>query len=328
MEVAMKKYLVPILSIVILFLAVQILTADEVTEKSFSVSEGGWLKLESDLGSVEIRTHNASSVEVEVIKKTRSFFGGDDQDLLDAFEVTFEQNNDDLLISGKLEDWNSKKRSRLNVRYIITVPERYNLDLHTSGGSISVDDLEGQVIGKTSGGSLKIGHIKGMINGKTSGGSISVASCTESSELNTSGGSISIGDTKGNIEAHTSGGSITLNSANGDVRFNTSGGGIEVHELIGNINAETSGGSIKCRINKQPSQDCSLKTSGGSVTVYMPEGTGVDLDAKTSGGRVKCDHEIAIRGKIDKSSLVGKLNGGGPKLYLRTSGGNINIGEI
>ena len=324
----MKNYLAPILSILTLFLLVQIAAADEVIEKSFSVSQGGWLKLESDLGSVEIKTHNIGSVEVEVIKKTRSFFGGDDKDLLDAFEVTFEHSNDDVLISGKLRGRHSFKGSPLNVRYIITVPKEYNLDLRTSGGSISVDDLEGQVIGKTSGGSLDFGHIRGPITGNTSGGSISVASYSGSSELKTSGGSISIGDADGNLEAHTSGGSIELNSASGDVNVKTSGGGIDVHKLQGNITAVTSGGSIKCLMKNQPSQDCSLKTSGGSVTVIMPEGAAVDLDAKTSGGRVRCDHEITIRGKIEKSSLVGKLNGGGPKLYLRTSGGNINLGEI
>ena len=324
----MKKIPATIYLTISLLLMVQISIADEVIEKSFSVSQGGWLKLQSDLGSIEIKSHNSSMVEVEVIKKSRSFFGGDDEELLKSFEVTFEQNGNDIYIYGKFENGRSRRRSHLNVRYIITVPEKYNIDLNTSGGSISVDDLQGEVIGKTSGGSLEIGHINGPINGKTSGGSISVASSTGKSELNTSGGSISIGDAEGNLEAHTSGGSITLNSANGDIQVKTSGGGIDVHELTGNINAETSGGSIKCLLKKQPSRDCSLKTSGGSVTVYMPEGTAVNIDAKTSGGHVKCDHEITIKGKIDKSSLVGKINGGGPNLYLRTSGGNINIGEM
>jgi len=312
----------------ILFILLQIASAQEVVEKSFSVSQGGWLKLESDVGSIDIETHSATTVEVKVTKDSRSFFGRRDKDLLDEFKVRFEQKGDDVYVYGEIEDRNWNRKSNLNIQYTITVPQKYNLDLHTSGGSIAIDDLEGQVISKTSGGSLDFGNISGPITGKTSGGSISAAACLGDSEFRTSGGGITLGTTEGDIEAHTSGGSITIKSAEGDVNASTSGGSLNVHEVMGNINAETSGGSIHCRITEQPTADCSLKTSGGGITVYMKQGSAVDLDAKTSGGDVTSDHAITIKGKIEKSSLQGKVNGGGPQLYLRTSGGNIRLLEL
>jgi hypothetical protein len=60
----------------------------------------------------------------------------------------------------------------LNVKFIIKVPLSYNVNLITSGGSISVDDLEGTVDIRTSGGNLGLVNIKGPVTGKTSGGSI------------------------------------------------------------------------------------------------------------------------------------------------------------
>jgi len=54
----------------------------------------------------------------------------------------------------------------------------------------------------------------------------------------------------------------------------------------------------------------------------------VYLDAKTSGGSVNSDLPINIRGKTKRSSLQGKINEGGPQLYLRSSGGSINIEEL
>jgi hypothetical protein len=47
-----------------------------------------------------------------------------------------------------------------------------NQKLFPSGGSISIENLEGQVHSKTSGGSLQFGHIGGPVEGETSGGHI------------------------------------------------------------------------------------------------------------------------------------------------------------
>jgi hypothetical protein len=68
-----------------------------------------------------------------------------------------------------------------------------------------------------------------------------------------------------------------------------------------------------------------LETSGGSVTVYLEGRLSFDLDAKTSGGRVYSDSAFDLNGTVKKTNVVGRLNGGGPELYLRTSGGGIRI---
>jgi hypothetical protein len=51
----------------------------------------------------------------------------------------------------------------------------------------------------------------------------------------------------------------------------------------------------------------------------------LDVNAKTSGGRVHTDFPVSISGEINKSSMRGRMNGGGPELYLRTSGGSIYL---
>lgn len=196
--------------------------------------------------------------------------------------------------------------------FYVTVPEKFDLKLVTSAGSIHVGDLEGKIDVKTSGGSLSFENIKGPIDGHTSGGSITIIRCDDDVDVHTSGGSISIGQAKGNIRAKTSGGSINID------------------EVYGYIDASTSGGSVTAHLAEQPRDDCRLSTSGGSVTVYLAEGIGVDLDAKTSSsGRVKSDMRLQIKnGRVKRNIMAGRLNGGGPELYLRTSGGNIYIREI
>ena len=280
---------------------------EKTWDETFEVDPGGLLTVESDLGSIEVTTGSSNRVEVEVIVK------GGREKYLDDFEVEFEQNGNDVSVFGELmkrRSFWSSIRKPLRVEFLITVPKQYNLDLYTVGGSISVDDLDGDVRAETAGGSLNFDRINGTVEGRTSGGSISVESCVGEADVKTSGGSITLGEVKGEVSAKTSGGSIT------------------VDEVMGRIDAATSGGSVTAYITGQPEDDCRLSTSGGSVSVYLEEDVSVYVDAHTSAGRVDTDFPISGRGRMKKSTLRGEINGGGPELYLRTSGGNIYINEI
>lgn len=145
-------------------------------------------------------------------------------------------------------------------------------------------------------------------------------------QIETGGGSIELSDLTGRVDARTSGGSIELGRIIGDVDVKTSGGSIRVDDVAGNIDAHTSGGSIRATISKQPSEDSRLSTSGGSVTAYLAKEIAVDVNASTSGGRVKSDFDVD--GTVKKTRITGKINGGGPKLTLKTSGGSVRIKEL
>lgn len=286
----------------------------ETWEKSFDVKPGGLLTVESDLGSIEITTNDGNKVEVEIIAEVRTRDTEKAKEILDDFEVDFEQDGNDvsILANYKKRRWSFWKTSRKNprVEFLISVPEEYNVDLYTAGGSISVGGIRGDAEVETSGGSLGFEKISGSIRGKTSGGSITAALC------------------KGDVDIKTSGGSINIDNVEGEVFARTSGGSVKVEEIQGMIDASTSGGSVTAHITGQPTDDCRLVTSGGSVKVYLNEDVNVYVDAKTSAGRVSTDFPVTVRGKMKKSSLRGKINEGGPELYLRTSGGNIYLKEI
>ncbi|XOV77406.1 MAG: DUF4097 domain-containing protein [Aestuariibacter sp.] len=230
-----------------------------VIEKEFTVANGGTLDLRTDVGALDIRTHDKETIEMEVdIRGERE----------DEFEVTYKVSGDDLDVVGELEN-RRKWGNGLRVHFFLTVPENYDLELQTSGGSISISDLQGDIDAKTS------------------------------------GGSISIGDVRGDVELHTSGGSISTEN------------------IYGEIDAHTSGGSVTVRFAEQIKKNASLSTSGGSITAYLPADIKVDLNASTSGGQVRSDFDV--NGRIKKNSIKGEINGGGPELSLRTSGGSVKV---
>jgi hypothetical protein len=303
---------------------------DTVT-KEFEVSEGGTLLLESDLGSVDVKSSGSGLVKIVITRKIKNAGDDDAQNILERLDMHFNQSgnnvNVDVNYDKPMGGFFDFGRQQLNLHFEITVPKVYNVDLKTAGGSISVDDLQGSVRTKTSGGSITLGRITGPVWANTSGGSISLTSSKGDADLKTSGGGLTIGNVEGNIDGHTSGGSITVEEARGNVDVSTSGGSIKVQEVAGDLSASTSGGSISAYISKQPQSDCRLSTSGGGINVHLVKGVNLNVDASTSGGHVSTDFPVTVQGKLEKSKLQGKINNGGPELHLRTSGGSINIYE-
>jgi len=323
--------------------------AEDSIQKSFQVKPGGQLILDTDLGSIEINTSNTNTLKVEVIREIieintsntntlkvevireiRSASSRRAKEILEDFKVSFRQDGNTVYVNGEYKRSGLGKLFSNIGKYVrfhfdVSLPQEFNVDLKTSGGKISVDDLEGEVRSKTSGGSLSFNRIEGPVWGRTSGGSIKLISCVGTADIKTSGGSITIGEVSGDVVAHTSGGSIKVGEVKGNVDVHTSGGRISVKKVEGAIKAKTSGGSVSAYISTQPESDCSLSTSGGSVTVYLADDIGVNVNARASGGRVYTEFPVTIKGEISKRSLNAKINDGGPELYLHTSGGSIYI---
>jgi len=130
------------------------------------------------------------------------------------------------------------------------------------------------------------------------------------------------------VQAKSSGGSIDVHHVGGDLYARTSGGSIAIDEALGAVDAQTSGGSIRANFARQPRADSRLSTSGGGITISVAPNVAFDVDAHTSGGDVDTDVPVTLLGRQSESSLQGKINGGGPKLVLRSSGGGIRLRKM
>ena len=177
----------------------------------------------------------------------------------------------------------------VRMHWEIEVPDGVDVTIDTSGGSIRVEDLVGVALLDTSGGSIRAERVDGNVNADTSGGGIHVADVA------------------------------------GDIRADTSGGGIHIDEAGGRVEADTSGGPITVTFAAGNARGGRLETSGGGIKVYVDPGVGLDVEAGTSGGGVRCELPVPVQGKLSRSHLEGKLNGGGESLHLYSSGGGIVI---
>jgi hypothetical protein len=298
----MAQRLVATLTLISAVLASSALhAAEKELDRSFDVSSGGRLSVNVDGGQIVVSGTDASRVVVRMRAK-----GSDER--LEKVTMSAERDADGVTVLGKRDRSGSFFGwfgSEANISVTIEVPRDYNVGLQTSGGDISVKQLNGTAVGRTSGGRVNVESIRGDVRMRTSGGRMNARSI------------------QGIVDLDTSGGTITASQIQGRVRANTSGGSIRLERVSGAIDAQTSGGSINIELVGK-NEGIIAKTSGGSISLRVPSSTSGTLNASTSGGHVSSDLSLT-NSDVGKSSIRGKLNGGGPEILARTSGGSIEI---
>ncbi len=153
-----------------------------------------------------------------------------------------------------------------DIQYKVELPAQSSANLRTSGGSISVAGLGGDVEARTSGGSLHLVRIAGAVDGSTSGGNVSLEDSRGKAILRTSGGSIDVDGALNALDAATSGGNIRIGLA--------SGKGFDV-------DARTSGGSVSCDFPVPGYGEHRESELHGSIA-----GGGPLIHLRTSGGNI------------------------------------------
>ncbi len=281
---ALMRFALP-LTVALLF-ATAPLIAEERLERDLRLDPGGRLELETDGGTVSVTGGSGSGARVVITTRREA--------TLDSYDIKFEESASGLVITarrkpGKRSSWNGFNG---HLNFEIEVPNRTDIDIHTSGGGIKVASITGGV------------------------------------QANTSGGSIDVRDVDGDVDVDTSGGGINIDGVRGDVEAETSGGSTDIRGVTGKVDVESSGGSIEVTFAPGANAGGRLSTSGGGVRVWLDRGTNVEIDAATSGGSVKCDLPITVEGKMSRSSLRGTIGAGGPRLLLRSAGGSIRIAEL
>lgn len=282
---------------------------ERIVEKSFPAVAGGTLYASTFGGSITVQTGSVDTVKIVVHEKIQTGDEAEADRMLENLVLSLEATDTGVTASAEYKGsglgW--LRRTPLEVSIVATVPPTFNLQARTSGGNIQVANLSGRVEVSTSGGNIQLGRLSGETKAKTDGGNINMDAAA------------------GPVWARTSGGNVTLRESSAPVDLGTSGGDIRVEKAGATVQANTSGGTVSAHFTVAPTADCKLSTSGGNVRVALPAGAAVTLSARTSGGHVKTTLPVTVIGKNTDDKLEGTMNGGGPKLTLHTSGGNITI---
>lgn len=301
---------------------------EEQLNQRFNVQPEGKLVVDVDFGSIDVVTHEADQVVVDVWRKLTRKDKAEEEKCLRDRPVTFSQDGHTVTVRSRCKSaggWSTSGRSRNEARYTIKIPAQFSAQLRTSGGGIAVSNLVGELKAHTSGGRLRFARVRGPLDAATSGGGIHVSDCEGDLKIRTSGGDIDVRGGSGSLDGHTSGGQVSVKGFTGNARVDTSGGGVAIENVIGPVEGSTSGGGVFALLPSPLAGDVRLSTSAGEVTVVVREDAAFDLDASSSAGRVKSDLPVKVMGRTGRDHLEGTVNGGGKTVILRSSAGGIRL---
>ena len=274
---------------------------------SYPQTAGGKLNVENFNGSIEVMGWDQNTVDVSGTKYAST------EDLLRAVKIEVSSAGNEVHV--KTVGPNIHLHN-VGAKYTIRVPRRTTLEsIGSSNGSLHVEDVDGDAHLTTSNGSVHLARIRGNVDARSSNGSVEV------------------NDVNGYMSFRTSNGSVRAENAHGALEAETSNGEVHVHladsESGHAVHLATSNGPIDLQLDSPQRNDVVARTSNGSVTVHLPDGAGAAVHASTSSrGSVRSDFEILTSGELSRNHLDGTIGGGGPKLDLTTSNGNIRLVKI
>jgi len=296
-----KKYFL-FFVIFLFFLVYSIIgeTLEKKFEKTIDFKKSGTIYLKSIVGDIEVKSWENEKVEVKALIQVKS--EEESQKLLDEIKILINTTDDRVEIEVDYPEkeenrsfWDllfGGKKHEFRISFWLTVPKISNLDMNTTNGEINIYDIEGKVFSKSTNGSIQLENISG------------------------------------NTELRTTNGSVNTKNVIGDIDVKTTNGKIVISNIEGNVVARTTNGEILVDILKSIKEKImNFRTTNGSVTLNLVKDINADLDAKLTNGKIYTDFPILVKGEISKNSVSGKINNGGPLIYIRTTNGEIKILE-
>ncbi len=146
-------------------------------------------------------------------------------------------------------------------------------------------------------------------------------------DLSTANGEVRVRGTEGNLDANTTNGDVDVTGVRGRADVRTTNGEIRIARVEGLVDALTTNGSVAAEITKVPSSGgMELQTTNGNVQLALPRDVHAEVEANTTNGRVSINYNVTTSGVITSKTIRGKIGGGGARIILSTTNGNIDVG--
>lgn len=224
----------------------------------------------------------------------------------------------------------------------------------SNGGAVTRDKVEGLFTYSTNIGDVRVQQIVGDADVFTGAGEVQIGSVSGACKVRSYGGPLQLGEVLGKIIATTRAGDILIDTArsggtiatkggtirlfytSGPTQLVSDGGDIIVRQAAASVNAMTRSGDITIAVDPgSKSEKVEARTLKGNIVLHVNSNFGADIDATIvttdpnadtiasdiPGLSISRDH---VGGKT-RIRATGKLNGGGQRVVLDATGGDIRI---
>lgn len=270
-------------------------------DESFQVSDGELLVIDVQHADIDIETGYSGKARLVVTIEAPE--GDRARELFEM--MRFEAYREDgrvVLRSDPRDDWSWRGRMDIDIRALI--PERFDLELQSTHGDVTLGSLDGSVELHTTHGDIQTARIMGSaVSLNSTHGDVQVAEIvTPSLVLHTTHGDIAAGALRSErIDA------VTTHSD------------IDVRELSGSGELLTTHGDVSIRIARH--DGLQIRTTHGDVLLVIPDDLPTSLNLR--GEHVTIPSGASFDGSLQDEQAKGLLNGGGPAIEVSTSFGDV-----
>jgi len=259
----------------------------EEVAKTFSVSGHAHVRVQTDDGSVRVSTGDIKQVEIRVEYTGYKL----DRDL----QVSTSQNGDSVDVIAKTRggSWFNFGARHSSLRVEVHMPKDADLEVTAGDGSVEADSINGNL------------------------------------DVRTGDGHISVQGAHGNIRLHTGDGQIEGRALDGRADITTGDGHVNVEGRFDGLTIRTGDGSVTARASKGSTVAApwNIHTGDGSVDLDLPGEMQANLDASTHDGRISLGIPVTVEGTFSSTKILGKMNGGGQAIVVRTGDGSIHLNK-
>ena len=237
----------------------------------------------------------------------------------------------------------SMERSMTDHSFELWVPKRIDVQLSSSGGSVTINDVAGEFRGHTGGGAIVIEGASGVARLTTGGGDVRVVNSTLDGSVSTGGGEVIIANVAGGLRGSSGSGPVvtvpgivSVNTAEAAVASTSVNGFVTSTAGTMSINGVASGRDVATTISVGPGAvgigrgvgtgvgngvATTNITSNGQTTTIMTPGAAVAIGGSFGFTLSKPGGEISIEEAPNGARLT---TGGGP-IYVGSSSGSLSV---
>jgi hypothetical protein len=149
-------------------------------------------------------------------------------------------------------------------------------------------------------------------------------------EVRSRSGALSVRGLAGDLRLETRSGAINAEALDGRLMVATRAGTARLNGRFDFLNVRTRSGAIQVDVlpGSRLISDWEIQSVRGSVSLRIPSSLAAEIQARTRRGKIHSDLPLLSRGRQDKESLRGELNGGGPALLVWSDRGSISLSAM
>lgn len=329
--------------------------SDSYDDLTSAIAPGTVLVVRDPRGDVTVTGGSTDGqVHVSVHKQTHGWSEHDTEAMARSLEPTFTTEGKVLTLAVPAVHGGT-------VDLTITVPEASAVTVNADHGDVKLSGLHGAVSLSANHGDIDLSEIEGDVQATVNDDDASVTMHGLKGDLSLNGhtGDVDITELTGPLTMHGDfygtthlqhiSGALHFDSSRthfsaarlddefsvekdsldasgllGPVVLKTSDKNITMDRVQGGVDIVNSNGDVHVT-NASPLAAISIQNRHGSLDVGVPGAAGFVLDAQTKNGDMENDFGLSTQGEGDSHTLKGTVGGGGPRITLATTEGDVTV---